>query len=204
MEPSPPPAANTPWKLAVAVLTLIIVALLIITARRHGFGLVESVDAPGMLREIRLMKELVTIRYSIQKVAGLREQKQPFGSESILLIVQAKVLAGIDLGQVSETNIRIKDRKSVAVFLPAPEILHVYLDENNTRVWDRGKTWWTPWLPYDLDLEKKARLAALDAVKQEAVDMGILKDAQTSAEAMIRAFLRPLGFETVDFPRPRT
>ena len=52
--------------------------------------------------------------------------------------------------------------------LPAARILHVDLDEKNTKVWDRSKTWWAPWVPFDIDLEKKARLAALDSVKQQA------------------------------------
>jgi hypothetical protein len=157
-------------------------------------------DSPAILREVRLLKELVTIRYSIQKVAGLKEDKQPFGSESILLIVQAKALAGIDLGELNEGDIRVKDRKTVAIHLPPPRILHIYLDENQTKVWDRTKTWWTPWIPYDINLEQKARLMALDSVRQEALDMGILKDAQASAETLIRGLLGPLGFEIVEFP----
>jgi hypothetical protein len=163
-----------------------------------------AADPPGVLREIRLLKELVTVRYSIQKVAGLTEQKQPFGSESILLIVQAMVLGGVDLSELRETDIRVKGPRTVAIGLPPARILHVYLDENKTQVWDRTKTWWTPWVPYSKDLEQRARLAALDSVKQEALDMGILKEAQTSAETMIRGLLRPLGFETVAFYRPST
>lgn len=166
--------------------------------------LYQYTDSPAILREVRLLKELVTVRYSIQKVAGLKEDKQPFGSESILLIVQAKALAGIDLAELNEADIRVKDRKTVAIRLPPPRILHVYLDEKQTKVWDRTKTWWTPWVPYDLNLEQKARLMALDAVRQEALDMGILKDAQASAETLIRGLLRPLGFENVEFPARQT
>lgn len=158
-------------------------------------------DSAGVLREVRLLKELVTVRYTIQKVTGLRQDAVPFGSESILLIVQAKVLGGVDLGELTERDTRIQDRHHVAIFLPPPQILHIYLDEKQTRVWDRTKTWWTPWVPYDLDLEKKARLAALDAVRQEAIDMGILTEAQSSAQTLIRGLLRPLGFDTVEFPR---
>ncbi len=181
----------------VAVVGLV---LLFLTGRPLLYNLSDS---PSILREVRLLKELVTIRYSIQKVAGLREDKQPFGSESILLIVQAKALAGIDLAELSEGDIQVKDRKTVSIHLPPPRILHVYLDEKKTQVWDRSKTWWTPWIPYDINLEQKARMLAIDAIKQEALDMGILKDAQSSAETLIRGLLRPLGFEKVEFsPKP--
>ncbi len=186
---------NLGW--IVALIALVIAAFLLFRSGRNEFTRIEN--SAGMLREIRLLKELVTIRYSIQKVTGLTEEKQPFGSESILLIMQAKVMGGIDLAEMSEQDIQLKDRHSVTVRLPAPQILHIYIDEKQTKVWDRTKTWWTPWIPYDNDLEKKARLAGLDAVKQEALDMGILNDAQSSAEALIRGLLRPLGFDHVEF-----
>ncbi|MGI8746677.1 MAG: DUF4230 domain-containing protein [Bryobacteraceae bacterium] len=153
---------------------------------------------PGILREIRQLRELVTIRYSIEKVTGLTENKIPVGSESILIIVQARVHAGIDLTELKDGDIRMAD-SHVDIKLPKAKILHVEFYEKNTRVWDRSKTWWTPWVPYDVDLEKKARLSALDAVKQEALDMGILLDAQLNAQGAIRALLRPLGFERVTF-----
>jgi hypothetical protein len=34
--------------------------------------------------------------------------------------------------------------------LPPSKILHVEFDEKSTKVWDRTKTWWTPWVPYDI------------------------------------------------------
>jgi hypothetical protein len=185
----------------IAVILLVAALGLLVLRHARESGLWTDTDPAGVLHEVRMLKELVTVRYSIQKVAGLTEQTQPFGSESILLIVQAKVLGGVDLSDLSEGDIRVRGPHAVAIRLPEPQILHVYLDEKNTKVWDRTKTWWTPWVPYDLDLEKKARLAALDSVRQEALDMGILKDAESSAQTLIRGLLEPLGFKTVEFPR---
>ncbi len=189
---------------AVAGVVLLLMGAAALVWLRSGGPWKRDFDAGGVLREVTMLKELVTVRYSIQKVAALTEPKQLFGSESILLIVQAKVLGGVDLVEISESDVRVKDRQTVMIRLPQARILHVYLDENQTKVWDRQKTWWTPWVPYDKDLEQKARVAALDSVKQEALDMGILKDARVSAETLIRGLLHPLGFETVEFPRPAT
>jgi hypothetical protein len=66
-------------------------------------------------------------------------------------------------------------------------------------VWDRSKTWWTPWVALNPELEQNARLAALEAVQAVATEMGILKDAQQNAEKAIREFLRPVGIDTVAF-----
>jgi hypothetical protein len=77
--------------------------------------------------------------------------------------------------------------------------MHVYLDEKQTRVWDRSKTWWTPWVPYDPELEQKARMDALEAIQAAAVQMGIVSNAQQNAETTIRKLLRAGGVEQVRF-----
>ena len=67
--------------------------------------------------------------------------------------------------------------------------LNAFIDEKETKVWDREKTWWTPWVPFSLDLEQRARLAGLDAAKKAALEMGILTQAQRNAETSIRVTL---------------
>ena len=83
--------------------------------------------------------------------------------------------------------------------LSPPRIQEAFLDEKNTKVWDRSITWWTPWVSPDIDLEHKARLQALEDIKKAALDMGILGKAKKNAEADIRAVLQVLGFRKVDF-----
>ena len=192
------------WR-TIAIGTLILLAAVTIWVNRPGRArLWTSADPPGILREVRQLRELVTVRYSIEKVTGLTEEKQPVGSESILLIVQARVLGGVDLGQLREGDIRMDGDRRVFIQLPAARILHVEVDEKNTKVWDRTKTWWAPWVPYDKDLERKARLAAVEAVRQEAIDMGIVLDAQVNAQNLITDLLRPLGLEHVRFGRTQS
>ena len=82
--------------------------------------------------------------------------------------------------------------------LPPPRVLEAFLDEKETRVWNKI-TWWTPWVAPNPDLQKEARLLALDKVKGAAREMGILADAQRNAETSIRGLLMVLGFETVKF-----
>lgn len=157
------------------------------------------VTPPGIVKEIQQLKELVTVKYSIQKVVGLKEEKIPFGTESLLMIVQAKVLGGIDLADMREQDVVVGRNKSVTIKLPAPKVMHIYLDEKETKVWDRSKTWWTPWVPFNPDLERKARLTAIESVQADALSMGILKDARRNAETTIREMLRAFGVESVTF-----
>jgi hypothetical protein len=182
---------------ALVALALILGALLLL---RSGSSLLKrTVDLPVVLQQVQKANELVTVKYGVQKVIGLEEQKYPLGSEKLLLIVQARVLAGVDLSQLKAEKIRLRDSDSVYLELPAPRILATNIDEKQTRVWDRRITWWTPWVPYNNDLERQARIAAVKSVEESAIEMGILAEAQRNAEQSLRGLLTALGFRNVQF-----
>ena len=154
-----------------------------------------SVDAPAILRQIQPLNDLITVRYNIQKVIGLTEQKVPFGSEQVLMLVQAKVLGGVNLAQATARQ----TGPAVVIQLPPASILDAALDDQETKVWDRSKTWWTPWVNLNPDLEQNARRTALEDVRLAALQMGILSNAQQNAETIIRNFLQTIGFNQVSF-----
>ncbi len=195
------------WKMIKFYTTsAIIVALGVACLYLYYCGRRESVvrrvvDAPAVVREIQRLSELVTVRYNIQKVVGLKEEKVPFGSEQVLLMVQADVLGGVDLAALNTNEVQIGANNVITVRLPPPKVMHVYVDEKQTRVWDRSKTWWTPWVPYDPELEQKARLAALETVQASALEMGILSNAQENAEKAVRGLLQTMDVRSVRFER---
>jgi hypothetical protein len=154
-----------------------------------------------MVRAIQGLSELVSIKYTVQKVVGLEEKKTPVGSEKLLLIVQAEVLAGVDLAELSPGSIKILPHDEVKVALPPARIFHIVIDDNQTKVWDRQITWWTPWVSPNPDLERQARVAASASVKQAALDMGILDQAQRNAETLIRNLIQTLGAKSITLSR---
>jgi hypothetical protein len=158
-----------------------------------------SLDPPAVLAQVQQLNQLATVKYTIQKVVGIKEQKQPVGQESILLIVQANVQAGINLAGLRAEDIAVLRDGTVQLALPQAKILNVSVDEKETKVWDRQKTWWTPWVPYSLDLEQRARLAGVESVKEAALSMGILAQAQRNAESSIRGLLGLAGVKSVRF-----
>ena len=138
------------WKrIKFYTVSAIILALSVACLYLYYFGRREPVvrrvvDAPAVVKEIQRLSELVTVKYSIQKVIGLKEEKVPFGSEQVLLMVQADVLGGVDLAALSPNDVQIATNNVITVRLPPPKVMHVSVDEKQTRVWDRSKTWWTP------------------------------------------------------------
>ena len=157
----------------------------------------RTVDPSAVLHEIQRLNELVSVKYTIQKVIGLEEKKVPLGSEKLLLFVQAEVLAGIDLSSLTAGDVKLLPDKRVQIALPPPKIVHIIIDDKQTKVWDRRITWWTPWVPYNPDLERQARLAAQDTIEKAAIDMGILDQARRNAETGIGSLLQTLGVKLV-------
>lgn len=155
-----------------------------------------SITSPSVLTEVQQLNQLTTVRYTVQRVVTLTDQ-HPIGSESILLIVQARVEAGVDLASLGPRDVETGKDGAVTIILPSPKILNVAIDEKDTKVWDRQKTWWTPWVPYSLDLEQRARIQGLDSAKAAAIDMGILNASQRNAETSIRSLLNLAGVKTI-------
>jgi hypothetical protein len=184
--------------LSTASLICLLVAMAIYMRVSRRGAAAQILDSAAVVKEVRQLNELVTVKYGIEKVVGMKEEKSPVGTESILLLVQGKVLAGVDLADLKPSDV-IVNSDVVHIRLSPPHIQEAFLDEKNTKVWDRGITWWTPWVSPDVDLEHKARLQALEDIKKAALDMGILKEAQRNAETDIRNVLQAFGLGKVEF-----
>jgi hypothetical protein len=184
------------WTLAGAIAGIAVAAVFFFVLN-HLTPSLRTFDQPAIVREIQGLSELVSVKYTVQKVVGLEEKKTPVGSEKLLLIVQAEVLAGVDLATVSPGSIKILPHGEIKITLPPARIFHIVIDDKQTKVWDRQITWWTPWVSPNPDLERQARLAAIESIKQAALDMGILDQAQRNAETVIRNLLRTLGAKSV-------
>lgn len=161
----------------------------------HVFG-VHGFDSAAVLTQVKQLNELVAVKYSIQRVVGLREPKVPFGEESILLMVQGEVLGGVDLTRLTPRDITFSGDRTARITLPTARILHAFLDEKETKVWDREITWWTPWVSPDPDLEHKARVEAINDITAAALGMGILDQAQKNAQTAIQEALASLQLRT--------
>lgn len=180
------------------ILLLIVVACLAVVVWLTRDRSALRPDAPAVVAQVRQLNQLATVRYTIQKVVGVREPAYPVGEESILLVVQANVEAGVNLQSLRPDHVDVREDGTLLIRLPRAEILNAALDERETKVWDRQKTWWTPWVPYSKDLEQRARVQGLDAAKKAALEMGILRQAERNAETAIRGLLQLGGVKVVE------
>lgn len=186
-------------KVVAVVSTGALILLLIYLFFFRSGGARRMLDSASVVTQVQRLNELATVRYSIEKVVGMKEQKDPVGEESILLLVRGRVLAGVDLAGLAQDDVTGFNGSGVRIRLMPPRIQQAYLDEKYTKVWDRRITWWTPWVTPDADLEHKARMQALDDIQAAALEMGILKEARRNAETDIREILRAFGIDKVAF-----
>jgi hypothetical protein len=190
------------WAASGAVAGIVLAVIVFFSLRNIGArdaSTSRTVDAPAVVHELQRLSELVSVKYTIQKVVGLEEKKSPLGSEKLLLFVQAEALGGIDLSTLGEKDVQVLPGKQVRIALPAAKIVHIVIDDRQTKVWDRRITWWTPWVPYNPDLERQARLQAAKEIEQAALQMGILDQARRNAEAGVGSLLETLGVKSVSF-----
>lgn len=159
----------------------------------------SRVDLSGAAVVLRIQElgRLETSSYTIEKIVEAGADKGAlrdflFG-DKLLLVAHGEVVAGVDLAKLAATDVRA-DGKAVRVTLPKPEVLHVRLDSEKTRVFDRKQGILAR---PDKDLESEARLAAEVAIKDAACGAGILGDAAENAMRQVRTLLGALGFTDV-------
>jgi Protein of unknown function (DUF4230) len=181
------------WKTISLILIAAFVSLLgyVLVMRRTG----PDVPQDSVVLQVQKLSQLVTIRYRIQRVVAMTEQKQPLGEESILLMVEGEVQAGVNLQRVSNADLSTSDIGVLTIRLPAPAILNASLDESKTKIWDRHITWWTPWVAPDPSLEHNARMKALGEIREAALEMGILNQAKSNTETALKDLFSALGWK---------
>src|SRR4051795_8739730 len=133
------------WKLLAIISTTLLLILIIVFSSSHFANFPwggRSLDSPSVLVQIKQLKQLVTVRYSIQRVVGMTEPKEPFGSESILLMVEGEALAGVDLANLTPNDFILSDNhRKALIALPPAKLFDIHLDEKQIKVWDRHITW---------------------------------------------------------------
>jgi hypothetical protein len=156
-------------------------------------------DPVTVVREIRSLSRLETVQYTVEKIITAETNQGPFGflfGDKLILVAHGTVVAGIDLGRLVGSDVRIDSQGVVYMVLPAAEVFMATLDEDKTYVYDRE----TGLLASGVkDLETEARQAAQEEILQAAIEDGILPTALTNGKAYLQRFLLSLGLEDVMF-----
>lgn len=155
-------------------------------------------DPVTVIHKVRSLARLETVQYSIEKVITAEVNQGSLGflfGDRLLFVAHGVVIAGVDLGKLQPEDLQLRDGV-LYLRLPAAEVFVATLDNDKSYVYDRETGLLTKG---NLNLETEARRAAEEAIRQAALEDGILEQAQRNAEAFLERFLRSLGFSDIVF-----
>lgn len=155
---------------------------------------------PDVVAAVRDLARLESASFHMERVIELTStQSRAFGmieaEDSILLVAAADVVAGVDLGELREGDVRVDPETGQAhVTLPPPRVLSARLDNERTFVHSRR----TDVLARRSDqLETQARREAERRLQASAIEAGILERASDNAARTVESLVRSLGYEDV-------
>ena len=188
---------------AVAVLALFLIGIYLgwkVPRFFAGRGAERAYDTPILLKQVQTLSELVTVKYTMEKVEVWDDPPPPVlslfsGDNRILLLAQGTVKAGIDFSQLKPEDIQIHE-KTITIKLPPARITDCYLNDKETQVIERTTGLFRS---FDKDLEQKIRNVVLADMKTDAMRGGIRAEADERARKQLASFFTLMGFEKVEF-----
>lgn len=209
------------WGIVGALGCLVILAL--IPAVIFGFGfltvreVLETFDLEGeivvtadiVLERVQTMSQLTNVRYNYSSLVT-SEREMPgvlatlYGERQIMVAI-GHVNAGIDMGEITEEDVRI-DGDTLYITLPPPSLHDCFLNEQASYVMSRDSGVFARNAP---DLDTAARQFALQQFRDMALEAGILDEVQVEAQTLLQGFadlvtadnIRDVRIETTD-PAP--
>jgi hypothetical protein len=151
-----------------------------------------------IVKAVQELSDLVTLKQSMSEVFRAESGEGGrlaliFGRDRLLLVAHGEVWAGIDLKELKAEDVVVVG-DSVTVRLPRAKILGTKLVEEHTYVVDRNTGLL---IRFDKDLERQARLYALEHFVSAARKLQLERQAAERARLLLENFLRQLGFKSV-------
>jgi len=158
---------------------------------------------PPAIAQVRSLADLTTSSVLMSTIVEAKQARVgEIVYERLVLLACGKVKAGINLGKLKESDIATSpDGVTVTIRLPKAEIFDTYLIDDSTqpcttRVYDRTNLLL---LAETKELESQAREQAVNALRETALQSGILGDAERNAQVIIERVLLLAGYEVVIF-----
>ncbi len=166
-----------------------------LTARREEF-----VPIATLVTRVREMSRLETAAMHVVHISTVSQTYQlvpdAIGGDALTFFAAGDVIAGVDLSQLRDGDVRRDADGTLVLRLPPPQVLITRLDNRESRVISRK----TGLLRRaDVNLESRARQYAEGGIRGEAVRRGILPMAAQNAETKLAGFIHALGFAKVRF-----
>lgn len=159
-----------------------------------------TVDLGTLVTRVRDLNRLETASMRVMQVSTITQSYKlvpnSLGADQITFLATGDVIAGVDLAQLQPKDVWREPDGTVVMRLPPAQILISRVDNRESRVMSR-KT--GVLRRSDINLEARARQNAEQAIRNEAVNKGILNLAGQNAQKRLADLLHTLGFQKVRF-----
>lgn len=143
------------------------------------------------IRDLAQLTTVETVQYTVVEKGTDQGWLAWARGDSVRLFAVARIGAGVDLDALTVRDIEVSDDGVVDLSLPAATIQYVDPDEDATQVLDRDTGIFTS---ADPGLESDVRRIADEVLVQNAIDEGILAEAEDNARSVLTDFLLSLGY----------
>lgn len=187
------------WGLLLSVLLLALAGAVTVFRRAlggFGFGTPAApvISQQLVVERLQQVARLVASEMTLRDVVTY-EQTQFRSTKRLLLVVTAKVAAGIDLSRNTDVSIDSATRR-ITVSLPPAQVMSI--DVVSMRTYDERAGLWNPFRAEDRDMIQRTVRTRL---QETALQSGILEHANRNAEKVLIDLLARDGY-TVVIRRP--
>ncbi len=178
--------------------TLCFVAALLFARSFQSSGNTVDTSRAAVVQKIQSLGNLETTSFTIEKVIEANSNETNvfrnilFG-DKLLLIATGTVTAGFDLSTLTEESVEVNGDQ-VTVFLGEPKIFSANLNSKETKVYDRQTGLLSKG---NKDLEAEARAAAEESIRAAACEGGILEEAGSRGQELIKKIVQFTGVKEV-------
>jgi hypothetical protein len=165
----------------------------------------EQVDLGALVTRVRELNRLETAGMRVIHVSTITQSYQlvpnAFAGDELTFFAAGDVIAGIDLSQLRDSDVRREPNGTIVVRLPPPQILVTRLDNRESHIINRKTGLFRR---ADMHLESRARQYAEQGIRSEALKKGILPLASQNAQVKVAELLHMFGFHRVRCEAPAT
>jgi len=152
-----------------------------------------------VLTQVTRMGKLELVKYNFRDIVEYEKGRtsyerlnQYLDKAKAVLIVNGEAVGCVDLTKIGPADV-VESDSTVIVYLPEPELCVYKINHEQSKLYDMQNTYFQE----EGKMVHEAYAAAEQQVRQSALDMGILQQAEENAQQILQPFLEQVSGKKV-------
>lgn len=185
-------------KVVFIIFLIIIVTIVLFMYFRFTIKKETNILSNNVEEQVMKLLDLSTVKYNYTNVVAYKDNKKlknmdiPFTSKGFLIKYSGYIKAGIDL---STASVKVVDKDNAEIIFDKPIILDNVINEDDAYIYDEKESLFNQLKIQDLyDVLIKEK----ENMEKEAIEKGILNEAEENALEILNSFLTSMGFTDIN------